>query len=180
MNGQEQQYKDQLEWARHENTAKKIKTVSGTVRDIASKRKEIKKRMSKVISAMSLSNYIRPFDDWVFGIALSFAILKDISDLTGLGSLPVIGTIITFFVSAIIFFSLLIAGSGSKKNLAKNLVKKYGTLAIGTLVEFIFGIDFLPIETCVVILTFFFVLRERQETAEEQALENSTQQENYA
>ncbi len=128
--------------------------------------------------AISLMNYIDPFWDWIFGIALSFAILKDIVDLVGLGSLPVIGTLITFFASSIIFFALLLAGGGGKK---KRWAKKYGILIAGTIIEFIFGIDFLPIETCVVIIVYGLTLMERRESEEdEQKQQAEIAQESFA
>lgn len=169
-------YKDRLEKARQESAAKKTAAASSVAKDIVGRRKEIKKRAKQVLLSLSLANHIDPLWDWIFGIALSFAILKDIVDLVGLGSLPVVGTLITFFASSVIFFALLLAGSGAK-NKTKGYLKKYGTLAIGTMIEFVFGIDFLPIETCVVVLTYVFVLQERQEEAMEKEAEKNQQAE---
>ena len=72
---------------------------------------------------------------------------------------------------------MLLAGSGAKKNVAKNIIKKYGTLIAGTIIEFIFGIDFLPIETCIVIIVYWLILVERKQ---EQEAEQTEQQANYA
>lgn len=157
MDEQTQQYnKARLEAARQAGTTEKIKTAAGTAKSIARNRKEIKKRAQQVLSSMSLSRYVDPWKDWLFGIALIFAMLKDIMDFTGLGMF------FTIFASIIIFFALFLAGSGGKKNTAASFIKKYGTLAIGTVIEFIFGIDFLPLETLIVVLVYFFTLQERQ------------------
>lgn len=152
--------KERLEAARN-LSANKTQNASSNASDT----KKRAKQMLQALSAMSLGNYVDPFMDWIFGIALCFAILKDVVDLVGLGSLPVIGTVITFFASAIIFFSLLLAGGGGKK---KKWAKKYGIIIVGTLLEFLFGLNFLPVETCVVIAVYGLTLIERKEAAEEQ------------
>lgn len=108
--------------------------------------------------------YLNPFMDWLYGIALALAILKDILDFTGLGSLPLIGTVITLMVSLFIFMVMFLTGSGAKRKMAR-----YSILMGGTLVEFIFGIDFLPIETLIVILVFRITLQERQRAAIEKS-----------
>lgn len=131
-----------------------------------------RKNVQQLFSDMGLWRYAEPFTDWIFGIALMVAMLKDLLDLAQIGSLPGIGTLFTFFASTIIFLSLYLAGSSSKgKNKAKNIMKKYGTVLVGSLMEVIFGINFVPIETCIVILAFYFTLKERQEAETEQQLE---------
>lgn len=66
----------------------------------------------------SLGEYIDPFMDFMYGIALTLAIFKDIADFIGLGSLPIIGTLITFFVSFIIWMVMFLTRSAGmfKKN----------------------------------------------------------------
>jgi hypothetical protein len=117
------------------------------------------------LSAVSLIKYFDPFMDWLFGIALCLALFKDISDFVGLGSLPVIGTLVTFGVSFIIGMIMFITGSGGKvkstKRIIKSLAKRYGTLVAGTGVEMFFGLNFFPIETLVVAVVFYLTLRER-------------------
>lgn len=130
------------------------------------------RNIKQLLSDVGLWKYTEPFVDWLFGIALMVAMLKDLLDLAQIGSLPGIGTLFTFFASCIIFFSLYLAGSSSKgKAKAKGILKKYGTVAMGSLMEVIYGINFVPIETCMVILIFFFTLQERREAEIEQQLE---------
>lgn len=82
---------------------------------------------------------------------LMSAVFKDILDLTGIGSLPGIGTVVTICASILIFFLALLRGSfrGEMK------YKKGMTLLIGTLVEAIgFGLNFLPLETITVLAMY--------------------------
>lgn len=174
--------KHRLEEARR-NSSKGIGDTINKVSDTARIAKEVRKKAKKVkLEMSSLMKYVDPFLDWAFGIALMIAIFKDIIDLIGIGSFPIIGTLLTFFASCIIFFCTLITGSGAKKDFARRIMKKYGTIIIGTLIEFIFGIDFLPIETCIVIIVYALTLHERFEEEQEQKEESMQleNQENYA
>ena len=100
--------------------------------------------------------------------------LKDILDLAMIGSLPGIGSIITAMISITIGFIMFITGSSSNKRMAKSIFKRYGTILIGSLLELVFGINFLPIETCIVIIVFYLTLKERQQIAvEKQQLKES-------
>jgi preprotein translocase subunit YajC len=128
--------------------------------------------------ALALMAYINPFIDWLFGIALILAILKDILDFVGIGSLPGIGTVVTLTVSAIIGAVMFIAGSSAQSKRAKSY-RKLLTLAAGTTVEMVFGVDFLPIETIMVIFIFQWTLEDRQAAAKE-AEEARQQEEAYA
>jgi len=122
-------------------------------------------KIQDTFNAVSLMKYFDPFMDWLFGIALCFALFKDISDFVGLGSLPVIGTLVTFGVSFIIGMIMFITGSGGKrgnaKRVIKSLAKRYGTLVAGTGVEMFFGLNFFPIETAMVVVVFYLTLQER-------------------
>lgn len=135
-----------------------------------SQAKELYKKMRP---RLSLIGSIDPFTDWLFGIALSLALLKDILDWSLLGSLPLIGTLITFLVSVSIAFIMLITGSRGKSKVAKSLIKRFLVLISGTFVEMIvFGINFLPIESIVVMIVFYMTLVER---AHGEALEKETE-----
>jgi hypothetical protein len=122
-------------------------------------------KIKDTFDAVSLMKYFDPFMDWLFGIALCFALFKDISDFVGLGSLPVIGTLITFMVSSIIGGIMFITGSTGKvanaKRIVKSLAKKWGALIAGTAVEMFFGLNFFPFETLVVAVVFYLTLQER-------------------
>ncbi|MBU2028417.1 hypothetical protein KJ761_00820 [Patescibacteria group bacterium] len=122
-------------------------------------------KIKDTFDAISLMKYFDPFMDWMYGIALCFALFKDISDFVGLGSLPVIGTLVTFAVSFIIGMIMFITGSrgkmGNAKRIVKSLAKRYGTLVAGTGVEMFFGLNFFPIETAMVAVVFYLTLQER-------------------
>lgn len=115
-------------------------------------------------------------------IALMAAILKDLLDYVGIGSLPAIGYVVTICVSFVIGIMIFIAGSGNKKrNRAKSLIKKLVTLGGGTIVEsLLFGLNFLPIETLTVIVLYRIVKKEKAAEARLLAEEKRAQTEAYA
>lgn len=83
--------------------------------------------------------------------ALFVAALKDVLDFMLIGSLPGLGSVITFCFSLFIFFLLLMAGSGQKYSLTKKGI----VLLIGTAAEgFLFGLNFLPLEVITVVIIY--------------------------
>jgi hypothetical protein len=122
-----------------------------------------------VAGAVSLTRYINPFMDWLFGIALALALLKDILDFVGIGSLPAIGTVVTIIVSLSIGFIMLLTGSLA----TARWVRRVGILLFGSLVEIVFGLNFLPVETTIVIIVFYMTLKSRAEEARKLALRSS-------
>jgi len=110
--------------------------------------------------------------DWPYFFAGMFALLKDLLDLVGLGSLPVIGTVITVLVSGGIAFFIFLTGASERnqktaKKLAgrwkKKMLQKIVILVAGTIIEgFLFGLNFLPIETLTVIFIYSLTIRERR------------------
>jgi len=129
------------------------------------------------IGAPSLAKYIE-LTDLLFVLPLMIAILKDLLDLVGIGSLPAIGTVITFMASILIgLFMLMLGGGGGKRKVAKAIVR-YLVLIGGTATEgFLFGLNFMPIETLTVIIVYWLILKERKEVSES---ESFAPQENYA
>lgn len=84
--------------------------------------------------------------------ALLAAILKDILDLV-FGWIPGIGAIITLCFSLMIFFLLLLAGSGGKWQYS--LARKGGFLLVGTAIESVPVLSvILPLETFTVYLIY--------------------------
>ena len=91
--------------------------------------------------------------------ALMVAILKDLLDLVLIGSLPGIGTIVTFTFSLLIFFLLMLSGSSKSYSTSKKgMILLGGTLTEGIL----FGLNFLPIETLTVLAIYFGDKRSRK------------------
>jgi hypothetical protein len=136
------------------------------------------KKARAIARKVSLVKYLNPFIDWLYGIALAAALLKDIMDLVGIGSLPGIGTVITLMATITIWAVMIITGSAFKAIKKRRLVMRYGVLVAGTLIEMVFGIDFLPIETFMVIYIFVSALEDRRdakEKADEKAAAQSAQ-----
>ncbi len=125
---------------------------------------------------LSLLSECHLFLDIPYAIALFFAILKDILDLsevTGIGYAFVI--VFTFICSAFIAMMMLLArGSGGNGN--RKDIRSWLTLLSGTTAEMIFGIDILPIETLTVLIIYTFALMARKQAAEEKALERNSQE----
>ena len=116
-------------------------------------------------------------NDLFFFFAIMMALLKDISDFVGIGSIPVIGTAVTLITSITLICAMLICGTPLRsvrknkktgRDLALKTVQKWGTLAAGTMFELIFGLNFLPIETITAFVIYLFILKERKEAYEAQ------------
>jgi hypothetical protein len=136
------------------------------------------KKASATAKAMLFSIEMR---DIFFIGAIMMAVLKDISDFPGMGSIPVIGTVLTLMASITIIAGMLVSGSyksGRKnKSNVKRAIKRWGTLAGGTLTELLFGVNFLPVETLTALITFGLMLLERAELKKEEA-ENNAESDN--
>lgn len=126
----------------------------------------------------SLLTQLNPFMDWLYGIALALALLKDILDFTLIGSLPVIGTVITIMISLSIGFIMLLTGSFFSARWARRL----GVLLAGTGVELFFGLNFFPIETFIVVMVFHMTLKQRKEKSDQakKEMQAAEMQQNYA
>ncbi|PIP26954.1 MAG: hypothetical protein COX30_04530 [Candidatus Moranbacteria bacterium CG23_combo_of_CG06-09_8_20_14_all_39_10] len=130
-----------------------------------------KKNIKAAANFSSLIAQLDPFMDWLFGIALIFAIIKDILDLINTALITAGGVgwvlivVFTFIVSLIIAFTLLLTGSSGKRGLAK----KIALLISASLVESLPAIGLLPIESIIVIILFWLTLKERKAAAQEKA-----------
>jgi len=136
------------------------------------------KKSIKNISPTNLASllaYVELFDV-LFVFVLIFAILKDLADMF-ISLIPLIGFVLSLFISVFcaifIFLIMFFLGAGANKKLAKRLV----IIFVGTLVDTVPLISFFPIETAVVIITFFMILKERKEKAEENKQKESKKQE---
>lgn len=130
--------------------------------------------------AFSLISQMNIFTDWLYALAMAAALVKDVLDYIGIGSLPAIGTIVTICVSLFIGLIMLLAGSGGKRKLVKGNIKRFIVLIFGTGVEaFFFGLNFFPIETATVIVIYLLVLAERKQMAKEEK-QSEAMQEEYA
>lgn len=92
---------------------------------------------------------------FAYAPALMVALLKDLLDLVGIGSLPAIGTVITICFSLLIFLLLLLTRANHKLIDARFIIKMGVVLLLGSIVEgFAFGLNFLPIETIVILIIY--------------------------
>ncbi|MFZ1654786.1 MAG: hypothetical protein WBO92_00180 [Candidatus Moraniibacteriota bacterium] len=94
----------------------------------------------------------------LFGGLAVIALFKDLLDLVGLGSLPLIGTVVTLCFSSLIFMLLFLfdrSGGRGNKKLAQGMVMIFGTLIEGLG----FVLNFLPLETLTVIFLYIISYR---------------------
>lgn len=132
------------------------------------------------VGAFSLLGQIKFLADIPYAAALGAAILKDLLDLVFIGSLPGVGTVITILCSIFIFMMMLIVGSGDKKKAFSGMFKKVGLIFGGTLVEFLPGLDFLPVETLTVAGIYYLTLTERMHNAKADNYEQDNEDEQEA
>lgn len=144
-----------------ENHKSNLAKARETYRNIRSGANPAMAAIKETRRTLGLMKNIDPFMDWLFGIALSLAILKDVLDFVGIGSFPTVGTAVTLCASFTIGLIMFITGSRGIAKAARGMIKRLAVLGGGTLVEMFFGINFLPIETLVVIIVFYMTLRER-------------------
>ena len=152
--------------------ANKLKTARRVASSAVNTAQAVKEGAKAAFDLAKLAAYIDPFMDWLYGIALIFAIIKDVLDLPdealiaayGAGEILIIIT--TLICSIAIFFIMLLAGSSGKGKVVKGLLKKFGVLAGATIVEMIPAIDSLPIESISVIAIFIMTLIERKTAAD--------------
>ncbi len=100
----------------------------------------------------------------IYGTAMILAGLKDLLDLPLIGSLPAIGTVITFCVSIAIAFILMFDGNyGLQRKVARRLTKRFLVLIAGTMIEgFLFGLNFFPFEMFTVFIIYWMALADRK------------------
>jgi len=120
-------------------------------------------KLATPMGAVSLMSHIRPIADIPYFAAIGVAILKDLSDLVLIGSLPGLGSAITVCASIFIFMMMLLVGGGAKQKIANSLMKKGGIQIGATIIEVVMpGINFVPIMTATVIAVYIMTLSERK------------------
>lgn len=170
MNQEEIQRSMKLNEARafHSKTVQDLKEKYKDTQKIAKEAKTLARSVTPW-GVFSLLSQVNPFVDWIYFIAILSAVLKDILDFTGIGSLPAIGTVITFCVSTVIGFSILLANSLEKdRTIFQKTVIRYFILITGTLAEIIFGLNFIPWETVIALAIYFFALAARKNRSSEE------------
>ncbi len=96
-----------------------------------------------------------------FGFVL--AIFKDMLDLAFVGSIPVLGTLVTAMVSSGIILILMVHGLGAGHRRVRRTLRRVGVIAAASLIEgFFFGLNFVPLETIAMAVTYHMVRRDRR------------------
>lgn len=131
------------------------------------------------LGLFSLIFQMKPFSDWMYGIALLAAVSKDILDIisaTGIGYILVLIT--TLCVSILIAFMMLLGSfsSGYGRSQQK-IIRSWLILGGGTTIELIFGVNFLPIETTTVVIIYALMLSARKQAKIQPKSENETLEE---
>ncbi len=119
---------------------------------------------------------IQPSKVLYFGLA-AIALLKDLLDFAGIGSLPGIGTVVTMCFAFLIWILMTVfdrSGGKSNRVMGRSLV-----LLFASLVEDIgFSLNFLPIETLTVIV--LYTMARKAAKQEEQRLQKEEQVRNIS
>ncbi len=105
------------------------------------------------------------------GVAM-IALLKDLLDLVGIGSLPGIGFVVTVCFTFLIWMLLFLfdrSSQGAKSNMM--LTRGLVTIGFGLVEMVAFGLNFLPIETTMVIV-LYQLARKAYKRAREEAGKN--------
>ncbi len=151
--------KSELERARNSSKITQDRKMANRLKNLA--------KVATPWGAASLLKYINWSKDWLYILALFFAIAKDFVDVVGIGSLPALGTVVSICCSIMIFLLILLAEGSSKRRYVKKTVNKYIVLIGGTLVEaFFFGLNLFPIEAITLIVVYIMVLFERKQEKE--------------
>jgi uncharacterized membrane protein len=108
------------------------------------------------------------------GVAM-IALLKDLLDFVGVGSLPGVGTVVTICFTFLIWILLTIFDhSGGKHN--KKLARGFVVLMFGLVEAIGFGLNFLPIETAMVVVVYYMARKawkKAEKEAEKERQENA-------
>lgn len=118
----------------------------------------------------SLLSEINILTDWTYFAALMAAMVKDLLDFVGIGSLPAIGTVITFCSAIFIMFMMILGNMMHEEHdrtvfqsyILNKWIVKWIILLITTIVELLFGANFLPIQTIGVLIIWSFALAARK------------------
>lgn len=97
---------------------------------------------------------------FLYGGAALIALLKDLLDFVGIGSLPAIGFIVTACFSILIFLLLTVFDNSGGWNKANRVIMRGLVFTLVVIFEgALFGLNFLPLETFTVIGLYIFAKR---------------------
>lgn len=190
QNGSADEYEDDdsYEDLDENNHAERLdKARRGSDKSEAEKAKELAKDAAKLATPMGAFSLLKQIDflgDIPYAAALGAAILKDLLDLVFIGSLPGIGTVITICCSIFITMMFFLAGVNDNtakkarrlaksKTFQKTVIRMLAVIT-GTIIEFVPGIDFFPVESAIVAIVYTWTLmdRKKNQQTDMQAMDN--------
>ncbi|HBI34086.1 MAG TPA: hypothetical protein DEA43_02895 [Candidatus Moranbacteria bacterium] len=114
----------------------------------------------------SLIGKMHPLTDMPYFFGILAAILKDILDLVGIGSIPGIGTVITFLASIFISMMMLLGNMSHSEHdrtiFQSIILKQIVVVIVITLVELFFGLNFVPAQSIGAFVIYSFALAARK------------------
>jgi len=126
-----------------------------------------------LFSSVPLRDYFNPFLDWLWGIAFSLALLKDICDYFLDPLVPfgmILASIFSVCATAIIFLIMYLTGA---RFFEKTFVKNLAVPLVIFIIEWFFpGLRFIPGLTINVFLLCYFVLLMRRMDDQKEVLKN--------
>lgn len=88
--------------------------------------------------------------------AFTVAAFKDILDLFAIGSIPLLGTVVTFICETLIFILLVFAKKNSSIEDVRFIIRRLLVIIVSFVVEgFVFGVNFFPFTIATVIIIYF-------------------------
>lgn len=139
----------------------------------AQNKKKLNDTIASAAATFSLAGQIQLMDI-LFVFAITFAIIKDASDIFIAGGLWGLGTILSWLCSIMggLYMWLIGQGTTVSKKKAKGFLngpaKRFAILLAGTLVEsFVLAINFLPVQTITFFIMYFMILKERAQSKQE-------------
>lgn len=156
--------RDQKNREKARNTIKKYNTGrhKGKAKNIIQNTKNIAKQARSPWSLFSLF-FQMSFMDWMYWLAILAAAFKDIIDFFLIGSMPGIGTVITFCISIFIAMMMLLGSfTNGVGRMHQKIIRSYLILIMGTGAEMLFGLNFFPIETVVACFVYILMLADRK------------------
>lgn len=159
----------------------------GLSKDTIGKAKNLVKNATP-LGFFSLMFKIRPLADWMYGLALMAAILKDLLDISQATGILYILVLVTTLCCSIFIAMMMILGSFTHSGtgrVQRKIIRSWLVLLSGTTAELLFGVNFLPIETLTVFIIYGLMLMERkqaqnEEKEKERALPGSGYADDYA
>lgn len=139
---------------------------------------EVRRRISPMNSAKDLAKKATPWgmislmrggnllSDWMYGLAMMAAMLKDMLDIAGATGILYIMVVVATFLCSIFIAMMMLLGSFSNGagRAQQKMIRSWLVLLGGTTVEMLFGINFLPIETLTVLIVYVMMLSSRAES----------------